>query len=452
MPHWLISIPAFILAIGVLVAVHEFGHFWVARRMGVKVLRYSIGFGNRLWGRVSPRSGTEYRVSAIPLGGYVKMLDEREVEVRADQQHMAFNRKSVWRRMAIVAAGPGINFLFALVAYWFVFMLGVTGMKPVIGEVGSDTPAADAGLASGDRIVAVAGSETANWQAARLAVIDRALGGERLPLTVADDQGGRREVALDLSGVSNEPEQLFSELGLIPYQPDGVPEIAKVFSGSAAVQAGLQSGDHVLAIGGEQVDGPRALVDWVQAHPGERVPVKIERAGRTQTLTVVLEAADQDGAAVGRLGARIGVDAGQWESLRTVRRLGPFAAVPAAVSETWSVTSLTVRMLGRMVLGDVSWRNISGPIQIADYAGKTASVGLEAFVNFLALVSVSLAVLNLLPVPVLDGGHLLYYLVELVRGQPLSEQAQAVGQQAGMIALLMLMSLAFYNDIARLFG
>lgn len=452
MPHWLISIPAFVVAIGVLVAVHEFGHFWVARRMGVKVLRYSIGFGSKLWSRTSARTGTEYRISAVPLGGYVKMLDEREVEVSADEQHLAFNRKSVWRRMAIVAAGPGINFVFAILAYWLVFMLGVTGMKPVIDEVPPGTPAAEAGLASGDRVAAVAGEATDNWQALRLAVIDRALDGRQLPLTVVDDDGGRRDVTLDLAGVSSEPETLFEEVGLTPYRPKGVPVIAEVLSDSPAARAGMQSGDRVLAVDGESVTGPRALVDWVQAHPGERVPVRVERDGQKRTLSVDLATTRQNGETTGRLGARIGVDAGEWESLRTVRRLGPLAAVPAALNETWSVTSLTVRMLWRMVLGDVSWRNISGPIQIADYAGKTASVGLEPFLSFLALVSVSLAVLNLLPVPVLDGGHLLYYLIELLRGRPLSEEAQAMGQQVGLVALLLLMSLAFYNDIARLFG
>lgn len=452
MPHWLISIPAFVVAIGVLVAIHEFGHFWVARRLGVKVLRYSIGFGGSLWSRVSPRSGTEYRIAAIPLGGYVKMLDEREGEVAPEEQHLAFNRKSVWRRIAIVAAGPGINFLFAVVAYWAVFMLGVPGMKPVIDTVTPQTPAAEVGLARGDRIVAVAGEPIGSWQNLRLAVIEQALGGERLPLTVVGEDGTQRQVWLGLSGISREPKELFSDLGLQPYQPKGVPVIADVLPDSPAARAGLQAQDRVLKLGGEPATGARAMVDWVQAHPGEQVSIQVRRDGQVQQLSVTLGSADQDGAVIGRLGARIGVDASEWAGLRTITQLGPLAAIPAAASKTWEVTSLTVSMLWRMVLGDVSWRNISGPIQIANYAGKTASISLGAFVSFLALISISLAVLNLLPVPVLDGGHLLYYFIEILRGRPLSENIQAIGQQAGMAALLLLMGLAFYNDIARLVG
>lgn len=453
MTHWLISIPAFAVAIGVLVAVHEFGHFWVARRMGVKVLRYSIGFGGSLWSRVSRRSGTEYRIAAIPLGGYVKMLDEREGEVPPEERHLAFNRQSVWRRIAIVAAGPGINFLFAILAYWVVFLLGVPGMKPIVGEVATGTPAAEVGLSRGDRVVAVAGEQAESWQSLRIAVIEQALGGQRLPMTVVSDDGLRRNVSLELSGVSREPKQLFADLGLQPYQPKGVPVIAGVLPDSPAAQAGLAAGDRVLKLGGEPAVGARAMVQWVQAHPGEQVSLQVQRNGQLHTLSVALATAHKDGDTIGRLGARIGVDTSEWASLRTVRQFGPLAAIPAAVNKTWTVTSLTVGMLWRMVLGDVSWRNISGPIQIANYAGKTASISAGAFISFLALVSVSLAVLNLLPVPVLDGGHLLYYFIEVFRGgRPLSEHVQAIGQQVGMAALLLLMGLAFYNDITRLFG
>lgn len=451
MPDWLMSVPAFIVAIGVLVAVHEFGHFWVARRLGVQVLRYSVGFGPRLLGRTG-RDGTEYWLSAIPLGGYVKMLDEREGEVPADQAHRAFNRQPVASRIAIVAAGPGINFLFAIAAYWLVFMLGVGGIKPVIGEVPAETRAAAAGLEQRDQVVAVDDRSTPTWQELRLTLLQRTLDGDMVSLTVNAADGGQRRVMLDLSGVSAEPETLFTELGMQPFQPGGVPVIADVLDGSAAAAAGMQAGDRVLAAGDESLDGPQALVDWVQARPGETIELKIERNGQPMTLSITLARADGEDGPVGRLGAQISVDASQWEDLRTVTRLDPLSAIPAAVAETWSITALTVRLLWRMVIGDVSWKNISGPIQIADYAGKTATIGLEAFLGFLALVSVSLAVLNLLPVPVLDGGHLMYYAVEIIRGRPLSEHAQIIGQQAGMLALLMLMSLAFYNDIMRLLG
>lgn len=454
MPDWLISIPAFVFAIGILVAVHEFGHFWVARRLGVRVLRYSIGFGSKLWGRTSAKTGTEYWIAAIPLGGYVKMLDEREGPVADEDKPYAFNRQSVAKRVAIVAAGPGINFLFAILAYWLVFMLGVSGIKPILGEVPADTPAAVAGLQAGDEVVSVAGEAIPTFQDLRLALLDQTLNGGSMSLTVVGASGMRRQAVVDLTGVSPEPEQLFAELGIQPKQPRGIPVIADVVAGSAAAAAGLQAGDRVVAAGGEPLTSARALVEWIRAHPGEEVQLTVVREGERQRVAVALHTMTTEaGETIGRLGAHIGVDVGEdWAAMQTTRRLGPLAAIPAAVAQTWSITSLTVRLLGQMVVGDVSWRNISGPIQIANYAGKTASIGLVAFLSFLALVSVSLAVLNLLPVPVLDGGHLLYYGVEAVRGRPLSEHAQAVGQQIGMAALLLLMSLAFYNDIVRLLG
>jgi len=452
MPSWLISIPAFFVAIALLVAVHEFGHYWVARRCGVKVLRYSIGFGRKIWGRTSPKTGTEYWIAAIPLGGYVKMLDEREGEVAAADLPYAFNRQKLWKRVAIVAAGPGINFAFAILAYWLVFMLGIAGMKPIIGEVGKDTQAFQSGLSQGEQIIAVGEKETATWQELRLTLLGRALDREQVRLTVLDQNGDTRSVVLDLTKASAEPEVLFKQIGLSPYQPKGTPLISDTVAGQSAERAGLQAGDQLLAANGEELQGPRELVNWVQAHPGETVEFSIQRDGELISQMVQLDAYEDGDKTIGRLGAHIGVDASEWDAMRTQRRLNPIAAAPAAVAETWSVSLLTVRLLWRMVTGDVSWKNISGPIQIADYAGKTASVGLEPFLSFLALISVSLAVLNLLPVPVLDGGHLLYYACEFIRGRPLSDKAQIMGQQVGMVALLLLMSLAFYNDIIRLLG
>jgi len=452
MPDWLLSIPAFIVAIGLLVAVHEYGHFWVARRMGVRVLRYSIGFGGKLFGYTSPRSGTEYWISNVPLGGYVKMLDEREGPVAPEDRPYAFNTQPVGRRIAIVAAGPAVNFLFALVAYWCVFMIGVSGIKGVLGDVPDGTPAAEAQLAAGDRIVVVDGEPTPTWQVLRMTLLDAALEGEAIAVAVETADGGRRNLTLDMAQVPHDPQALFDHLGLHPYQPKGTPVIAEALSGGAAAAAGLQSGDRVLAMGGASIESAQALVDRVRARPDETIRLTIERDGQTRDVEVALDRRAGDDGPIGRLGAQIAVDTDEWEALRTERRLGPLAAVPAAAGETWRMSSLTVRLLWQMVIGEVSWRNISGPIQIANYAGKTASVGLEAFLSFLALVSVSLGVLNLLPIPVLDGGHLLYYLAELVRGRPLSEEVQAAGQQLGMVALLLLMSLAFYNDILRLLG
>ncbi|ROO30334.1 peptidase [Salinisphaera orenii MK-B5] len=453
MSDWLMSVPAFIVAIGILVAVHEYGHFWVARRMGVKVLRYSIGFGTRIWGFTGRRSGVEYWLSAIPLGGYVKMLDEREGAVAESEKPYAFNRQHPAKRIAIVAAGPGVNFLFAILAYWFVFMIGVAGIKPVIGPVADGTLAAASGLQARDEIVAIDDRAVGDWQELRLTLLDRGLDGDPITLDVARPDAGRRSITIDLSSAPSDPEALFERLGLAPYQPPATPRIAGVVDDSPAARAGLESGDDVTAIDGRALDSPQALVDYVQARPGERVELDVTRDGERLTLPVTLARVDgDDGEPRGQLGARIGVDAAAWDAMRTTRQLGPLAAIPAAVDKTWEVSALTVRLMARMVTGDVSWRNVSGPIQIANIAGQTASVGLEAFVGFLALVSVSLAVLNLLPVPVLDGGHLLYYSIEWIRGRPLSEAVQVAGQQAGMVALLMLMTLAFYNDILRLLG
>lgn len=453
MSDWLMSVPAFIVAIGLLVAVHEYGHFWVARRMGVKVLRYSIGFGNRVWGFTGRKSGIEYWLSAIPLGGYVKMLDEREGEVAEADKPYAFNRQHPARRIAIVAAGPGVNFLFAVAAYWLVFMIGVAGIKPMIGAAPESSLAAEAGLGAGEQIVAIDDRKIENWEDLRLGLIERGLDGDSIALSVRAEDGDVRQVTLDLTDVPADPEKLFDRLGLMPYQPPATPLIADVLADSAASRAGLEKGDEIQAVDGEAVDTPQALVERIKSRPGERVVLSVTRDGQTRDMPVSLASVDNDaGEAEGRLGAQIGVDAEAWQGMRTTRQLGPVAAIPAAVAKTWEVSALTVRLMARMVTGEVSLRNVSGPIQIATYAGQTASIGLEAFVGFLALVSVSLAVLNLLPIPVLDGGHLLYYSIEWIRGRPLSEAVQVAGQQVGMVALLMLMTLAFYNDILRLLG
>ena len=453
MSDWLMSVPAFIVAIGLLVAVHEYGHFWVARRMGVKVLRYSIGFGNRVWGFTGRKSGIEYWLSAIPLGGYVKMLDEREGEVAEADKPYAFNRQHPARRIAIVAAGPGVNFLFAVAAYWLVFMIGVAGIKPMIGVAPESSLAAEAGLGAGEQIVAIDDRKIENWEDLRLGLIERGLDGDSIALSVRAEDGDVRQVTLDLTDVPADPEKMFDRLGLMPYQPPATPLIADVLADSAASRAGLEKGDEIQAVDGEAVDTPQALVERIKSRPGERVVLSVTRDGQTRDMPVSLASVDNDaGEAEGRLGAQIGVDAEAWQGMRTTRQLGPVAAIPAAVAKTWEVSALTVRLMARMVTGEVSLRNVSGPIQIASYAGQTASIGLEAFVGFLALVSVSLAVLNLLPIPVLDGGHLLYYSIEWIRGRPLSEAVQVAGQQVGMVALLMLMTLAFYNDILRLLG
>lgn len=449
------SIAAFVVALGVLVSFHEYGHFWVARRLGVKVLRFSVGFGKPLWLRQG-RDGVEYVIAAIPLGGYVKMLDEREGEVPAALLPQAFNRQHVWKRIAIVSAGPLANFLLAVVAYWMVFVAGVTGLKPILAEPRAGTPAAVAGLHAGDEILRLGDEPVATWQRLLPELIDRVLDSAPVSLEVRDAQGVVRNAALELAGARMEPKFLFEDLGLRLLQPDIPPVLDQVLAGGAAEAAGFQSGDRLTgytvgAGGGTPLQSWQQWTTWVRAHPGEAVSVAIARGGQRLSLTVIIGREERgDGTFQGRFGASVDVPAGLWDNLLTEYRLDVFAAMPAAVVETLRMSGLTLKMLYRMVLGDVSVRNISGPIQIAEFAGDYASVGLVSFLSFIAIMSVSLFVLNLLPVPVLDGGHLLYYLVELVKGSPLSERAQMMGQQVGITLLVALMGLAFYNDILSL--
>ncbi|ROO26530.1 RIP metalloprotease RseP [Salinisphaera japonica] len=454
MSQLLVSVLSFLVAIGVLVAVHEYGHYWVARRLGVRVLRYSIGFGHRVFGWTSRKTGIEYWLSALPLGGYVKMLDEREAPVAEADKPFAFNRVHPWRRIAIVAAGPGVNVLFAILAYWLVFMIGVPGMKPIIDTPAEGSIAARAGLASGDEITGIGGRTIADWQDLRMTLVERGLDQNTVEADVRTPGGAERRVSLDLQGVPAEPDQLFKALGLDLYQPPATPILDRVVSGSPAARAGLESGDRVREIDGQAIDSPGGLVDIVKAHPGETITMTIERDGQPRRVEVALAAVagEKDDTRQGQLGAAITVDPSVFEGMRTTRQLGPIAAIPAATARTWELTALSVRLIGRMIVGDISWRNVGGPIQIATVAGQSASVGVVAFISFLAFISINLALINLLPIPVLDGGHLLYYAIEWIRGQPLSEAVQAVGQQVGMAALLLLMTVAFYNDILRLLG
>ncbi len=452
MSQVLISIAAFAVAIGVLVAFHEFGHFWVARRLGVKVLRYSIGFGKPLWGWTSRKSGTEYVLSALPLGGYVKMLDEREGEVSAGERHLAFNTQPVWKRILIVAAGPGFNFVFAVVAYWLVFTVGIVGLKPIVGQVAQGTPAFEAGLRRGDTIVSINGHDIATWDSARTELLNAALA-DPVPRLVIRTRGGQKQlVHLDLHGVSTDPRRFYDQAGIRPYAPRIKPVIGRLQKGGPAQSAGIRKGDEITGIGGTRVSRWSQLVKWVQDHPGASTQVSVVRDGRRLSLPLRIGQVQRQGKTIGHIGAGVDVNRDLWQHLRAEQRYGPWRALTSAASRTWEMSSLTARMLWQMVVGHVSWRNISGPIDIAQYAGYTAQLGVSPFFSFLAIVSISLGVLNLLPVPVLDGGHLLYYVAELIKGEPLSERTQMIGQQIGMVLLIMLMSLAFYNDIARLVG
>ena len=445
MIDFLWSVGGFILAIGVLVAFHEFGHYWVARRCGVRVLRFSIGFGKPIWTRRAA-DGVEWSVSAIPLGGYVKMLDGREADVPPEQAHEAFNHQPVGKRALIVAAGPAFNFLLAAAFYWVVFVLGVQGMKSVIATPPSGTLAADAGLQGGDTVLSVAGQATPTWQVLHTELIDRALDQQTVQAEVLSAQGEQRQVALDLGKVRVDPEVLFTDLGLRPYDPPVPALIAEVVPGQPAALAGFRAGDRLLSANGDTIGSWQQWAAWVRERPGEVVSVAFERNGVEQQRELIL--ADIEGQ--GRFGASVAMPADLWQDLRAEHRLSVLAAAPAAVAQTWQMSALTLKMLWRMVLGEVSLKNVSGPIQIAQVAGFSAQVGLVSFLSFMAVVSVSLGVLNLLPVPMLDGGHLLYFGVEAVKGSPVSERVLEAGTRVGLLFLVALMSLAFYNDIVRL--
>jgi regulator of sigma E protease len=446
----LINLLAFIVAISVLVAVHEFGHFIVGRACGMKVLRFSIGFGKPLWMKVAGPDRTEYCVSAIPLGGYVKFLDEREGPIEEEDRGRAFNHKPVSRRIAVLLAGPFFNFLFAFLAYWILFINGVPTMKPAVGEVTSGTYADVAGLEFGDRILRVGERPATDWETALVSMLDDMLGDGRVRLQLESEDGWVRETTIDVGDDASrltEPGTLFEGLGFQPWQPPAI--VGEVTEDGAASAGGIETGDRITAIDGESIVTFSDLQQIVRARPGQTVTVELKRDGTDLFREVTIGSREQDGEVTGLLGVGISqASADYWY----VREYGPLAAFAQSLARTWTSTGFTVRMLARMVTGDVSIKNISGPINIAQYAGSSAAAGLNAFLNFLALVSISLGVLNLLPIPILDGGQIVYQSIEGVKGSPLSEKAQILGQKVGILALLLLMSFAFYNDIARIIG
>lgn len=445
---------AFIVAVGLLIAIHEFGHFWVARRLGVKVLRFSIGFGRPLWTRQSSPDQPEYVLAAIPLGGYVKMLDEREGPVPADEAHRAFNRQSLWVRSAIVVAGPLFNFLFAIVAFWGVMTLGETGLRPLIGDVTPNSPAARSGLQVGDEIVTVNGSVTPTWSLAMQEIATESVARPTLEIEVRDAAGSRQQRVMSSQDIGDlaEAGDLLSHIGLAPDRPVLPPVIGTVVEGEAAAAAGLMTGDRVVAADGVEITDWRSWVDFVQARPGTPIELLIDRNGSLQTIQLVPAPLARDDTVIGRIGASNAPAPELLERYEVTYRLGLAEALPAAVAKTYEYSVLTLKVIWRIFSGQASIHNLSGPITIADTAGKTASIGFVYFLKFLAIVSISLGVLNLLPVPMLDGGHLLYFAIEAVKGSPVSEAAMIQGQKVGLLLLLGLMSLAFYVDIVRVFS
>jgi regulator of sigma E protease len=450
---------AFIGAIALLVTFHEYGHYWVARRCGVKVLRFSLGFGKVIYSKRFAGNDTEWVISAIPVGGYVKMADEREGPVAAEDLPYAFNRKPVLQRMAIVAAGPLANFLLAIILYWVLFVHGVPGLKPMLGDVPPGTPAAIAQLHAGETILSIDGVAVPSWEELHWQLLDLVLqpdsdnglkqGEVRI---VSQDAGGATLThVLDLGALAaNDMDGDFlGKLGLTLYQPEVKPVFGEIADGSVAQQAGLRAGDRILSANGVTMQRWMDVVEVLRAHPEQTVRLDILRDGKTLDIAVVPQAVVEAGKRIGKIGAGPQLDKREWQAMMTEVSYGPVEALRQSLRKTWETTAISLEMMGKMVMGQVSMKNLSGPLTIADYAGQSARIGAVAYLSFLALISISLGVLNLLPVPLLDGGHLLYYAAELLKGSPVSERSWEIGQKIGIAILGTLMVFAIYNDINR---
>ena len=450
MLSFLWDLASFIVALGVLITVHEFGHFWVARRCGVRVERFSIGFGKALWRRTD-KSGTEYVIALIPLGGYVKMLDERAEPVAPELRHYAFNNKTVGQRAAIIAAGPIANFLFAIFAYWLVFIIGVPGVRPVVGEITPNSIAAQAQIQPGTELKAVDGIETPDWDAVRLQLVSK-IGDEHAILSVAQfGSNQRQDKTLDLRHWAFEPdkEDPVSSLGMRPRGPQIEPVLSEVQVNSAASKAGLQAGDRIVKVNGQSLTQWMTFVTLVRDNPDKPLALDIERQGSSLSLTLTPDSKQVNGKAEGFAGVVPKVIPLP-DEYKTVRQYGPFSAILEASDKTWQLMKLTVSMLGKLITGDVKLNNLSGPISIAQGAGMSAEFGIIYYLMFLALISVNLGIINLFPLPVLDGGHLLFLAIEKLKGGPVSERVQDFSYRIGSILLVLLMGLALFNDFSRL--
>lgn len=445
---------AFLVVLSVLVVFHELGHYLVARWCGVKVLRFSVGFGRVIWSRRFGADRTEWAISAIPLGGYVKMADEQEDGVPAADLPRAFNRQSVWRRIAIVAAGPVANLLLAVVLLTITFMVGVPGQRAILAEPRTGTPAAIAGVHSGDLVVSVDGAPVRSWQDLRWRLVESS-GRPEIALTVVPggagdpDQRATRRLPLTSIAIGDWEGPFMSRLGLLA--DFGPPLVDEAIPGKPAAAAGIRAGDVVVAIEGEPMRSPSDVAAATNARPGRQTAFRIARGGGEFELTLIPEPNSDGGRTIGLAGMRLKVDPAAASRLSMTIHYGPFEAVTAAARKTYELSLFTLKMLGRIVIGEASLKNLSGPITLADYAGQSARAGGLVFVGYLALISISIGVLNLLPIPLLDGGHLLYYFAELIKGSPVSDRAMEIGRRAGVAVLAALMALALFNDFSRLF-
>ena len=446
------NLVSFIVALGILVAVHEYGHFWVARRCGVKVEKFSIGFGKSIWSKVG-KDGTEYSISMIPLGGYVKMVDSRIDDIPEHEKHLAFDQKPLWKRTSIVAAGPIFNFLFAIVAYWLVFLIGVPAVKPVIGEVTPNSIVAQAGIESGMELKSISGIKTPDWESVNMGLISH-IGDDSVTMTLssANEVGSEVTRTLDIRDWNFDPEtqSTMQSLGFKPYTPEIFTELAQVSEGGAAEKAGLQADDKIIAINGNKISKWEEVVEAIRSHPETPMELTVLRQGEEQSFTLTpgsRELANKQ--LVGFAG--IAPKVAEWpESYRFELQFGVFESIGKAIDKTGQVIGLTISMLKKLIVGDVGLNNLSGPISIAKGAGATADYGLVYFLGFLALISVNLGIINLVPLPMLDGGHLLFFAIEAVIRRPVPEKVQEMGYKIGGAIIFSLMALALFNDFTRL--
>ena len=452
----LFMLAAFIVAIGLLVSVHEFGHFWVARKLGIRVLKFSIGFGRPLWRYVSKTDGVEYIIAAIPLGGYVKMLDEREGNVPVEALPYSYNQAPVWKRLLTLLAGPFANLAFAILAYWMLLMIGIPGIKPVVGEVTPDSIAFRAGLHPDDLILSVQGRSVDTQTDALLTLVDTVTD-DTVSMRVRADQGqgDERQLRFQLGAGRRdltEPETMLSRLGFDFWFPPMPAVIAAVTAEGRAAKAGLQAGYEILSIAGEPVTDMTTVSRQISMRAGQEVLLLIKRGSSHVELPVTVLKETVEGQNVGRIGVRMNAHVTMPDSMRAMQKYSPLAAFTQGVMQTWDTAALSLKMIGRMIVGQVSTKNLSGAISMVEFSGAAARQGFVAFIHWLALISISIGIFNLLPIPMLDGGQVMYQLAELVKGAPVSERVQLAGQKFGVAVLLMLLSLTLYNDIVRHLG
>ncbi len=448
MDNIFIIIPAFIFTITLLVAIHEYGHFWVARKFNVKILRFSIGFGPALFTFKGKKDDTEYVLAGIPLGGYVKMLDEREAEVSEQEVDRAFNRQSVGKRFAIVFAGPFVNFVFAVFAFWLMYIIGIQGVKPIMGVLETDSIAWQSGLRSGDYIVAVDEQDTPTISAVYEQLLEAFVSRQNTVLALSD----KRHIDLKFDSISNDIEasELHQIVGLSVQLPKEKVIISEVTQGSAAEKSGMLAGDQILSIDGKVIDHWHYLVKSIISKPNETVEIVVLRQSVRKSLSVTIAEFKKGNTIIGRIGVRPKAVKSLDESMYANHQYGFIDALPEAVNKTWNLSLLTLKMFGKMIIGQASLKNISGPISIAEVVGDSVQMGIEFFLRVLAIISLSLGVINLLPIPMLDGGHLFFYLIEMLKGSPVSDEIQEFGIKIGVALLVMLMSIAMYNDFTRL--